>query len=406
MQPLNDIVLNNANVIDITNGTIRNNQNIHISGGFVSQVRSGPFHSLPSLTQYFDVAGLWIIPGLIDAHVHIFEEPDPNLLKDFRFDENLDFALERAMRNISTALNAGITTVRDMGAYDARNNLLRDRAKREPQKYKCRIVSCGSHITKPNGHFFTRGYAWRGKTSLRETVKRIITDGADFIKVMNDDIIFDRSELEEIIQTSHHMGKRVACHAVFPPSIKLAIEVGSDTVEHAYPFDSWIADQMIDQGTILCPTFIAAKDSVQSQKAAETVAEGLPDCSSEELYKWYEYLLEALPIAFKRGVLVIAGTDAGTTLTPFDSLHRELCTYVNMGLSDFQALQTATILSACALELEDVIGSVSIGKSADLVVLGTNPLESLKTALSDIRMVVSRGAIVKASIDNSFQDPK
>ena len=112
------------------------------------------------------------------------------------------------------------------------------------------------------GHFCDRGIIWdRNCASIESIVEGVIKKGADFIKVMNDDRIFDDAELGAIVRTAHAMNRQVACHAFTIPQIAQAIHCGVDTIEHGYPVTAEVLQQLIDSNIALCPTLVAAVDS-------------------------------------------------------------------------------------------------------------------------------------------------
>jgi|GEM_PF-2888975 len=388
------VFLRKLNVIDVESGTVNYNQLIRIEANLISSI--GAENHLSSEDGHIESesATLWAIPGLIDCHAHVLEEPDESASQDFKCDESFEDASKRGHRNISIALRAGITTIRDVGAYGGRNNLFRDVIEGDQETYKFRILSCGNHVTVAGGHWFDRGRIWNGLESLSEHVQHEIDMGADFIKVMNDDIIFEIEELREIVETAHKNNKRVACHALSNRAISLALDAKADTIEHAIPFSPESMLQMLSQNTFICPTFVAAYDTIFAPDV-NVVLKAFPDCTYDEFKDWYSRLVENIPIAFKNEVKVIAGTDAGTIPTPFNSIHRELDFFTQLGATNLQSLQSATINAARALGMENEIGSIEVGKSADIVLLEKNPLTgSLRESLNSIKMVISRGYVV------------
>jgi imidazolonepropionase-like amidohydrolase len=325
--------------------------------------------------------------------VHLFEihhgESKGKILKF----ENFEQKKVRALANINEALKVGVTCVRDVGAFSAYNNRLRDIIEADPQKYKFRIVSCGHHITKHNGHWSDRGVIWdSNKFTLRETVLNELAAGADFIKVMNDDPIFDLYELNEISKTCKENGRKFACHSFTKKTIDLSFAAGADTIEHAACYSEEFCQSVIKKGVSICPTVVAALDSINPKYIKDVVALN-HDCQVEDFEEWASFLIEHLPKTFSSGVKVIAGTDAGIFPTGFQSLPRELIHYCNIGATNLQALQSATINAAEALDIANITGSIDVNKSADLVILGKNPLVTLEKALHDLKVVISRGYI-------------
>jgi imidazolonepropionase-like amidohydrolase len=389
------LLVNRVNIVDIRNGEILSDKSLLIQDGLIKSISNWLPNSEVGAGKVLEYKKkLWAIPGLIDSHAHILEEPDEDLAKTFRCDEPFEEAFKRAIKNINSALKAGITTIRDVGAYGGRNNIVRDILNKEPSVYKFRLLSCGNHVTVEGGHWSDRGRAWNKKESISKHVQDEIDAGADFIKVMNDEVIFNKDELKEIVETAHRNNVKVACHALSEYAISLALDAKADTIEHAFPISEASIKQILSQGTYLCPTFVAAYDTIYAPNIVEVLS-AFPDCSYDEFKEWYNLLIENIPVAFKNEIKVLAGTDAGTLPTPFNSIHREINFLTQLGASNLEALQSATINPAMAFGLEKEIGSLEIGKSADLVLLNKNPLVgNIKEALETIELVISKGFVV------------
>ncbi len=388
------LLLKNVNIIDVITNTTIKNASIIISNGLIKEVTKQDNTEKTTSNKHIDCSHLWALPGFIDAHVHLFSESEIKYIDDFHWQESYEKALERALRNVRTALQSGITTVRDAGAYNDRNNNLRDFIETNLQQYPFRIISCGTPLTAENGHFLNIGRIWNPNEKISDFIDQSIKSGVNFIKVMNDDPVFNLDQLRIITECSHKVGLHAACHAFTKHSIELAVKAKFDTIEHAFPCSKECAQIIASQGISLCPTFISAKDSVSSESVSSMIIHEFPDCNIDELKKWHRNLNKFLPVAFENGVNIIAGTDAGTYPTDFSSLIKEIFSYVDLGISEMEAIKTATINPARAFNLERLIGSIEKGKSADIVLIGKNPLDNIYSALNDIRGVISRGHFV------------
>lgn len=384
----------NTNLIDVVNGVVIENVNILVRDGIIRNiVHSDQTFSNEINEGTINAQNLWAIPGFVDCHVHLIEDFNQETAAFFRVDENFASSLERAQKNINCALSIGVTTMRDVGAFGGRNNLIRDIFSSDVEKYKMRLVSCGKHLTINNGHRAVTGITWNKNIELRDLVINEIKSGADFIKVMNDDIIFDVEQLTEITDACHSIGRKVACHAFTPKSIDIALKAHVDSIEHGYPYDENAADRMINQNVYLCPTYVSAFDTVNNLSTRPLLETQYPDCTFDEFRYWYDQLSRFLPQAFERNIKIISGTDAGTPPTDFQSLKRELLLFSKLGALNIQVIQTCTINAAMALGLENQIGSLEVGKVADIILLKSNPLEKI-SAINDIHSVISKGYIV------------
>jgi len=384
-----NLEISNVHIVDVTTGFIKRDVVINISNGLINHIFE--LVEKPRLVgnAKTNVAKLWAIPGLIDSHVHLFGIHQGTQKREF--DKYFKPAKDRALSNINEALKVGVTCVRDTGAYSAYNNQFRDIVEANIPKFKFRIVSCGRHVTRPNGHWSDRGVVWDpNKCSLKELVSNELLSGADFTKVMNDDQIFDLGELKEIASVCKKMHRKFACHAFKKETINLAFNAGADTIEHAVCYSEEFCEKVIETDVIICPTFVAAQDSLENMTDVLNVTK---DCNQKEFEDWAHLLHQHLPKTFEAGVKVIAGTDAGTVPTNFQSLPREIVHFSKLGATNLQALQSATINAAEALGIADITGSLELNKSADIVLLGKNPLPNIEKAIQDVKMVISRGHI-------------
>lgn len=383
-------IIPNVNVIDVEQCCIRSGHDVIIEGDEIVGLRraervDGDWRVLPGGHSR------WVMPGLIDAHVHLLEEhegADAGKLPD----KELEKALAHGVGNIKAAVGAGITTLRDTGAFKGRNNILRDAVK-EAAIPLARVLSCGHHITVKDGHFWDRGVVWDRNVPIEKLVEAEINAGADFIKVMNDSRIFDDRELRAIVNTAHALGKKVACHAFTEGQILQSIKCSVDTVEHGYPSTPEIMEALRNSGAVLCPTVVAAADSVTCLDNPQLL-ESFPDCTAEEFTQWYADVSRHLPAVFANKLPIITGTDAGILPTPFDSIHRELRFFQKHGASAWELLKSATVAAAAALGIENLTGQVTPGRSADLLILAQDPVADLPTALRHIELVMFRGNVV------------
>jgi len=384
----------NINLVDVKTGTIWPNVKIIIKDDKIYKIDKNY-----TLNNNKILSTNWAIPGLIDSHVHLFEihegENKGRILKS----EFFEYKKQRAIKNINDALSVGITCVRDVGAYKAYNNKLRDMIEKDPQKYKFRIISCGNHITKKNGHWHDRGVIWdSNKCTLSEAVTNELLSGSDFIKVMNDDPIFNLSELREISTACKRMKRKFACHAFTEKTISIALMAGADTIEHAACFSEDFCQSAIINDVSVCPTLVAAIDSANPLYLKD-ILNFNDDCQADDFRNWKNFLLKHLPRTLKSDVRIIAGTDAGTFPTSFNSLPIELKYFCDLGASNLKALQSATINAAKALGIDNITGSLDENKSADIVILSHNPLKNLYKALSKIKIVISRGQIAFTNLN-------
>jgi imidazolonepropionase-like amidohydrolase len=345
-----------------------------------------------------DLRGRTLLPGLIDAHVHLSSEVDrspgfgpPPALKGEppRARELGYFILARAARAF---LEAGVTTVRDVGSYDDEALALRD-AIRLGLVEGPRVQSCGRIIsaTAPGGRIFRSMYREAdGADEMRKAVREQIRRGADFIKIMAtgarsvvdedpEPAQVTRAELQAVVEESHRMGRRVAAHAEGIGGARLAVEEGVDTIEHGLSLhrEPQLLERMAERGIVLVPTLTTFHDLATRFDAK--FAPALVEQAKRQL----DEARATLTVAARAGVPIAMGHDSGP---PGDDAV-ELVHMVEAGLSPLAAISAATSGSAQALGLGDC-GTIEAGKRADLLVVDGNPLDDIGILRDRARVVV------------------
>ena len=344
---------------------------------------------VPESALAIDLAGRTLMPGLIDAHVHLKapELPVMHGAEPVWSQTSAHFVASALTR----LLRMGFTTVRDVGSYGdevvAARQAMRYGAFRGP-----RVLTCGQIVsaTAPGHRFFAGMYREAdGVDDIRRAVREQLRKGADFVKVMStgarsveledpDPGQLTAEEIGALVDESHRLGYRTAAHAEGLAGTELSIRAGIDTIEHGMYLNQRpdLLHAMAEAGQILVPTLScfygvagpAANRSVEDQAArSETWLPLLADLA--------EYNLE------QAGLTLQAARDAGVTIAmgydwaPLGTNALELVRMVRHGLSPLQALTAATAGGAKALGLEDQVGSVEPEKLADLVVVDGDPLQ-------------------------------
>ncbi|NQV14785.1 amidohydrolase family protein [bacterium] len=382
-----NILLQGCNIIDVNTGEYIQNGEILIRKDSIDAVGKAGESNIQNNTRTIDLRGCWVLPGLSDVHVHLCHEGSPELAKTFSPFESVEFAILRAAKNISIALNAGITLLRDVGTYKGRGIQIRE-ATEKGIIIGPRIMSCGHILTSPKGHVHEIGREIKGINEIREAVVEEIEAGADFIKITNDPIGLSVDEIEACVEEAHRFGKKVACHAFTEESIAVALDANVDTIEHGVPFNIGMINQMKKQGTIIVPTFHCAIETCRDTKKSMIKKAELP-----VFKQWLEVLEQNLPIAINEGVRIATGTDAGYPPLEFDAVIEEIICLVNIGATPLQALQYATKFSAEACGLGNIYGEIQEGKKASLIVLPENPLNDIN-ALYNVKIVIKDGILI------------
>lgn len=378
--------LTNCNIIDINTGEWLTNKAILIEGELINNIVSS--NEIDKNFEVVDLEGGWILPGLIDTHIHLCHEGNPDLAKKFLYTESDIFATLRAAKNLTTALNSGITLLRDVGSFKRRGIKIK-KVLDESIFIGPKVISSGNLLSSQKGHVHEIGKEVHGIENCKTAVRREIKNGADFIKVTNDPVGLSLEELRAIVEEAHSFGKMVACHAFTENSVQMALDAGVDTIEHGVPFNKKMIEQMRKQKTIIVPTFHCAIETCRDIKKSLISKEELP-----MFEKWLEDLKHYLPLAVSSGVKIAMGTDSGYPPLDFDALIEEIKCFVNIiGVKPLQTLQYATKISAEACGLRNVYGEIQKGKNASLIVLPENPMNDINV-LHNVKVVIKDGILI------------
>jgi len=346
-----------------------------------------------------DLSGCTLLPGLINCHVHLCFGAEADPVRVMR-DEPYALTALKVLRRAQETVEAGVTTVRDLGGRDYAEFAVR-RAVAEGLFPGPRILGAGRPVCMTGGHGNAIGREADGPDDARKAVREQLKAGADVIKLIATGGVMTPGvepgspqltleEMRAAIEEATKAGRRTAAHAQGSTGIADAIEAGITTIEHGIFLTDEIVAAMKRKGVFLVAT-LAAPAAI----SAGGLAAGIPDY----MVRKSDAVVTAHVASFRRaheaGARIAAGADSGTPLNPHGSLLPELDLMVKYGMTPLEAIRSATSVAAEALGLGSETGRVAEGHAADLLAVTGDPVERIG-ALGDVRLVLARGAIIKS----------
>lgn len=391
------LVLREARILDMWTETVPYEGSIVIEGGNIVATEHQDI-ATPDGANEVSLGGRYVLPGLIDCHTHLCMTSTLFELTNGwgRLDDATScfFALENARR----ALESGVTSVRDLGGQNYIEMRLRDFIE-AGHAAGPRIFSAGKLITTTGGHGWMVG---EEADSLEEVVKAIrkqVRAGAWLIKlIVSGGVLtpssqphflqYDATVLKKAVETSHELDRKVSGHVGNQRALKVAVEAGIDSVEHAIPVADEELKVMVGKGIFCVPAMVTYSLWASSEQRWNAPESFLAKKRAQDP----EAKRALLKKAHQEGLKVAAGTDAGCPYVPFGHIADEVRILAECGFSNFEAIAAATSLASELLG-EERVGTIRKGSWADLVVLDDNPLENI-SALKNPRMVLKAGRIV------------
>lgn len=404
-------LIHNGTVIDGNGGAPLTNGAVLIEGKEIRAV--GRLHEIqrPENVQEIDAAGGYILPGLIDTHVHLMLE-GVNIAEMMATPFSLNFY--KAIDRMRRTLNAGITTVRDAAGADLGLKQAVEQGLVQGPRMQISITALsttGGHgdnwMLSGNEFYLLQPYPGHpdaicdGPESVRRKVREVLRAGADVIKVCSTGGVlsptdhpeftqFSVEELEIMVQEgAFRRGVKVMAHAQGNEGIKNAVRAGIHSIEHGIYLDDEAIAMMLERGTFLVPTLVAPVGVL------EQAGKSMPEYGVRKAQEVIEAHRESIGRAYRAGVKIAMGTDAG--VVPHGANLRELGLMADVGMTPMDVICSTTRIAAECLGWHDKIGTLEAGKLADVVVSRIDPLADIH-ALADnnnISVVVKDGAIVK-----------
>ena len=403
-------VIHAGTLLAIPGQAPQSEQSIVLGGNRIISVQDGfvDVSSLDGEVQLIDLSDQFVLPGLMDMHVHLTGELSPNARNEALYVTTSMEAL-RGAHYAAKTLRAGFTTVRDLGAEPEAIFALRDAINRG-YVIGPRIYAAGSSIAATGGHGDVDGYKaellelWTpdticdGPYDCRRATRHAIKFGADWIKitatggVLSDtatgtDQQMTDDELKEIIDTAHGLGVKVAAHAHGTDGINAALRAGVDSIDHGTYLDKESIKLFKETGAYLVPTLLPGA------KIPATM-EGNPfftDAIKAKAIAAGAASMGNIGNAYKAGVKIAFGTDSA--VTPHGLNGEEFALMIQAGISEMDAIRAATVATADLLDRSADLGTIEAGKLADIIAVDGNPLEDI-TELERVTTVIRDGRVV------------
>ena len=377
-----DLVLTNANVVDVVDGSILMGATLTVTDGRIASIDTDGAPA-PAGVRTVDLAGRYVAPGLMDGHVHVGSSADAR-----------------------TALFAGVTTMRSMGAdhyADVGMRELHRAGHAETPEY----LAAGYHVRPQMAEGFFQDHPElgglddgkvQGAAAVRSVTRALLSRGVDFVKtnateragLPNTDPrkqLFSEAELGVMVEEAARAGVGVSAHAHGDAGGRAAVAAGVRSIEHGTYLSPTTLRMMVERGTYLVPTIAIVRDL--------TIPGG--DYDNAVLNIRGRHMLprvqEMARTAHELGVKIVAATDTGYGPNSTTTLAHELLELAEIGMTPLEALQAATTNPAELFGLSDRLGRLEVGFEADLIVLERNPLDDIGI-VQDVLMVVSDGEVI------------
>jgi imidazolonepropionase-like amidohydrolase len=411
---MTDVVVRAGRLVDVDAAEVRTAVRLTIRDGLIAAVEpdEGP---VPGVATVHDLSTRTVLPGLIDCHAHMIGEMETghgyaSLVMRSAAQEAMS-----GVRNARDTVLAGVTTVRDVGTFRAFVDCALRDAIDAGITVGPRMMCAGAYVTCSGGGGDVTGLApdvdagvprdlrfgvSDSPDEVRAAVRRILHGGADLIKVIATGAVltegttpgapeFSEAELRAAVEEAALYGTHVAAHAHGAEGIKRAVRAGVRSIEHGSLMDDEAIELMADRGTYL------VADIYDGDWIAE---EGARGGWSAEVMRKNEETTQAQRDGFetcvKAGVRIAYGTDSG--VYPHRFVCRQFAKMVEHGMTEMGAIQSATRVAAELMGWSDRVGSLAVGKHADLVAVDRDPLEDI-TVLEDIAFVMKGGVVLKGA---------
>lgn len=411
------VLIHSRLFFDGVTGQVQNGQAVLVREGRIAAV--GPLAQMqqecPAETPVIDLGDACLTPGLIDGHTHLSLAGDGRPYQEMFAESDEMMVLTGAM-NLRRHLQAGITTIREHGARNRVGFVLKEGVQRGYIPGPRMLVS-GRPITCTGGHFHMCNEVADGEDEMRRSVRRLVHEGADYIKIMASGggtagtipgrASYSTGELRAVVHEAHHFHRLTAAHCRAKESMLRAVEAGIDLMEHAefldpdnrMRFDPALAEMMVEAGIWISPTLQAWTNYPRlvalRARQRQGISTPLEDEALQQMEERAESRLEIMRRLLEYDVWerIVPGTDSGVGSLAFGHLDYDLQLLVQVGFTPAQALLSATRISAEAIGMAEELGTIQPGKVADLTAFDGDPTRDIE-AVSRVVAVFQAGVRV------------
>ncbi|MEP0711441.1 MAG: amidohydrolase family protein [Algoriphagus sp.] len=395
--------------VDVKTGKILKEQTIVVEAEKIVAVSPG-YQTGGKEDSTIDLKDKTVLPGLMDMHVHIESETSPTRYADGFRNNEADIAFQ-SLHFAEKTIMAGFTTVRDLGGSGV--NIALRNAINSGRVLGPRIYTAGKSIAPTGGHADPTNGVRRelmrdpgpdegvinGPYEARKAVRQQVKFGADLIKVTATGGVlsvardgsapqFAKDELDAVVQTASDFGIMVAAHAHGDEGMQRAINAGVTSIEHGTMMSDETMELMKTKGAWLVPTITAG----MSAAAFGEIPGYYPEVVAEKARRIGPQIQATFKRAYEKGVKIAFGTDAG--VFAHGDNYREFIYMTEVGMPAMEALQSATITNAIFMGIEDKLGSIEVGKLADIIAVDGNPVQDI-SVMKDVVFVMKEGEIIK-----------
>ena len=403
-----DLLIHAGKLLAVPGEGFLSEQTIIVSGNRIESVQSG-YQAPNEGDELLDLKEQYVMPGMMDMHVHLLLEISPDLVSR-QLRESGTMSAMRGVNNAYKTLQAGFTTVRDLGGSPESIFAIRDAAKSGLIPGP-RIFAAGSPLAATGGHgdvdgvrpqlleLWTPDTICDGAVDCRRATRHAVKYGADLIKITaTGGVLSDAAtgleaqmtddEMAEIVRSAAAVGRKVAAHAHGTNGINAALKAGVYTIDHGTFLDKESVRLFKKNDAYLVPTLMPGHLVVQTMEGNAFFT----DAIKAKAMAATEQSKASFEMALKGGVKIAFGTDTGVTPHGMNALELELM--VAAGMSSMAALRSATVVAAELLEVSDKLGTIEAGKLADIIAVADDPLRNIET-MQSVTTVIADGIIHK-----------